>query len=64
MQLGKYIGYKLGDVKTEIENEGYIVEEISITSPKKYYKLNENYRVLKIETLVDNKLKITVCVSL
>lgn len=64
MLFNKYIGFKLGDVKGEIEKSGYCIEKIIVTSPKKYYKYDDNSRIVKINIMENNKIKLFVCVSL
>ena len=64
MLFSEYIGFRLGDVKEKIEENGYIIDQISITSPKKYYKYNNESRIVKIDIIKNNKIKIFVCISL
>lgn len=57
------VGFTLGDALKVVQEKGYTVENISVTSPPKLEisEYDQSFRVLRIQPLEGNRLTILVC---
>lgn len=62
-EINHLIGFKLGDALSIALEKGYYLENILITAPPKLEISNydDSFRVLRVQTLGDKRLKILVC---
>jgi len=61
--INQLIGFTLGDALKIALQQGYCVENISITAPPKLEisEYDDSFRVLRVHSLGDKKLTILVC---
>jgi hypothetical protein len=60
--MNRLIGYTLGEALKLAQNDGFIIDKITITSPPKMElsEYDETFRVLRVDTS-ENKLNVLVC---
>ncbi len=63
VDITELVGFTLGDVLKVVQEKGYKVCNISITSPPKLEisEYDQSFRVLRIQPLEENSLTILVC---
>ncbi len=63
VDITELVGFTLGDVLKVVQEKGYTVGNISITSPPRLEisEYDQSFRVLRIQPLEGNSLTILVC---
>lgn len=63
VDITELVGFTLGDVLKVVQEKGYTVGNISITTPPKLEisEYDQSFRVLRIQPLEENSLTILVC---
>lgn len=57
------IGYTLGDAVKSAQKKGYVIDNISVSSPPriKITEYDDSFRVIRVKTLTNNRLTVLVC---